>query len=79
MRDLNGVLDQIRAFFPEDNYPQSIDQIRNYVANRQLNLFRRARNRDSVIKNFHKFNHDQINGLIGTFFEILDAYFEAQG
>ncbi|MDJ0836139.1 MAG: polymer-forming cytoskeletal protein [Acidobacteriota bacterium] len=79
VRNLNGILDQIRAFFPEENYPQSIDQIRNYVANRQLNLFRRARNRDSVIKNFQKFQHEQINSLIEQFFSVLDAHHEAHG
>jgi len=73
---LGGVLDRIRAYFPEDNYPQSIDQIRGYVANGQLNLFRRARNRESVIKNFEKFQHPEIDALVSEFFSILDTYFE---
>jgi len=76
--NLNEILDQIRGFFPEDNKPQSIGQIRKYLENRQLNLFQRARNRESVIKNFQKFQHEEINELVDHFFEMMDTYFNSQ-
>lgn len=77
-RDLLEILDQVRELFPGENYPRSIDQIRGYVTNQQLSLFMRARNRESVVKNFEKlnakFDHDLINENITRFFQILDDH-----
>ena len=76
--DLNRILDQIRAYFPEDNYPKFINQISRYIEDARFNLFAKARNRDAVLAGFDKYEHPDISALARTFFERLDGFFDEQ-
>ena len=76
--DLTDILNRIQAYFPEDNYPQFINQIHRYLEERRLNLFVKPSNRRAVLSSFDKFGHDEIGRLARSFFERLDLFFEEQ-
>ena len=75
-RELNELLGQIRSFFPEDNIPNSINQIQRYIDERRFNLFAKARNREAVLSNFDKFEHQEISRLVRDFFAKIELYLE---
>lgn len=72
--DLTDVMERIRAYFPEDNYPPYINQIMRYLEERRLKLFFKESNRNAVLSSFDKFNHAEISKLVRAFFERLDDY-----
>ena len=78
IRDLGKILDDIQAYFPEDNYPQFINQIHRYLEERRLSLFSKSTNKKAVLSSFNKFNHAEITKLAVQFFDRLDTYFADQ-
>lgn len=72
IRDMRGILNEVRALFPDDNYPQFINQISRYLDERRLKLFYKESNRNAVLSSFDKFNHEQISALARKFFARVD-------
>ncbi len=72
--ELVDILDQVKAFFPEDNYPNFLNQLRRYVEDKRFSLFAKQRNQDAVLASFDKLNHPEISRLARRFFARLDDY-----
>ncbi len=77
-QELTGMLGKIKSYFPDDNIPNSIAQIQRYIDERRFSLFAKARNKEAVISNFDKFEHQEISQLVRAFFERLEDYVNQQ-
>lgn len=75
-KSLTQTLDQIREYFPDENYPKFIYQIQNYVNEGRFNILAKARNRDAVLSSFEKLNHPEISKLSSEFYGTLADYFQ---
>ena len=75
---LTEILHQIRAYFPEDNYPNSINQIQRYLEEKRFSLFSKANNKNAVLSSFDKFDHPEISQLARSFFEKLEIFMARQ-
>ena len=71
---LTRVLDQIRAYFPDENYPKFIYQIQHYVEENRIGILIKARNKEAVLSSFDKLNHPEISTLARKFYEVLESY-----
>ncbi|QTD51142.1 hypothetical protein [Sulfidibacter corallicola] len=69
---LTEILDQIRAFFPEKNYPKFVGQIQRYVEERRFHILAKDRNREAVLSRIDKLNHPEISQLARSFYTCLD-------
>ena len=77
VRDLTTILDEIRSYFPQDNIPNSISQIQRYIDEGRFNLFAKSRNKEAVLSNFDKFEHETISRLVRSFFTRVEHYVDA--
>ena len=77
-QDLGVIIAQIRDYFSEDNYPNSINQIQRFIEERRFNLFAKPRNQEAVLANFDKYDHKEISRLARVFFDRLDRYYQSQ-
>ncbi|CAM2005432.1 hypothetical protein [Acanthopleuribacter pedis] len=68
---LNGILDQICAFFPEKNYPKFVGQIQRYVDERRFKILAKERNKEAVLSRIDKMEHPDISSLARTFYATL--------
>lgn len=68
---LNGILDQICAFFPEKNYPKFVGQIQRYVDERRFMILAKERNKEAVLSRIDKMEHDEISRLARLFYNSL--------
>jgi len=75
-KSLTDVLNQIRACFPDENYPKFIYQIQNYVNEGRYSILAKSRNKEAVLSSFEKLNHPEISQLSGKFYSTLDDYFQ---
>jgi len=73
---LTRVLNQIREFFPDENYPKFIYQIQNYVNEERFSILAKTRNREAVLSSFEKLNHPEISQLADTFYATLASYYQ---
>lgn len=68
---LNGILDQICAFFPEKNYPKFVGQIQRYVDERRFMILAKERNKEAVLSRIDKMEHEEISRLARSFYSSL--------
>jgi len=73
-RELIHILDQVKAYFPEDNYPNFLNQLTRYVADHRFSLFAKERNKEAVLASFEKLGHPEIDTLASAFFAKVDEY-----
>jgi len=73
--ELYGLLDQIRSFFPDENYPKFINQIQTYLEERRFNILRKARNRDAVLNSFDRLQHPDISACARQFYSVMARHF----
>ena len=78
-QSLTEVLNQIRACFPDENYPKFIYQIQNYVNEGRYSILAKSRNKEAVLSSFEKLNHPEISKLSGRFYSTLDDFFQDGG
>ena len=69
---LTEILDQIRAFFPEKNYPKFVGQIQRYVEERRFKILAKERNKEAVLARIDKMDHEEISQLARHFYSTLD-------
>ena len=72
--ELTEKLNQVRAFFPDDNQPNFITQINRYIEERRFTVFAKEANRNAVLSKFDEYEHEEISHLAREFFAIMEQY-----
>ncbi|MCB1045254.1 MAG: hypothetical protein KDC35_20100 [Acidobacteria bacterium] len=75
VRDLNEVLREIKACFPDENFPKFINQIQTYLDEKRLSILRKSRNMEAVLSSFDRLNHAGISDLAREFYRVLGDFF----
>lgn len=76
VQELNGILNEIRSCFPDDNFPKFINQIQNYLDERRFTILRKQRNKEAVLSSFDRLNHSKISMLARQFYSRIDDFFQ---